>query len=177
MTHVEKNRDFTVLALCLSAWNDWPPTRHVYWRWYWGPLLKFLVTHAMMTYISMLPLFLWWLWLYKYARALSLAGLALFPLTEFSCLCNYEELWQVMLPWRCHASSGPWGRIFFHLCCCWFIMDDLFSTVLKNVKQQAVTVFDTRKWNSHQNLLAVIGFLWRFCEHEDYASLNEKIMG
>ena len=38
--------------------------------------------------------------------------------------------------------------------------------------------FDIWKWNSHQNLLAVIGFLWwRYCEHEDYASLNEKIMG
>lgn len=54
----------------------------------------------MMTYISMLPLFLRWLWLYKCARAVSLAGLALFPLSEFSCLCNYEELWKVMLPWR-----------------------------------------------------------------------------
>jgi len=97
MTHMEKNRDFTILALSLSAWNDWPPTRHVYWHWYWGPLLKFVITHSMM---MMLPLFLWWLWLYKYARAVSLAGLALFPLTEFSCLFNYEKLWKVMLLWR-----------------------------------------------------------------------------
>ena len=177
-TCMEKNRDFTVLALCLSAWSDCPPTRHLYWHWYWGPLLKFVITHAMMTYIWMLPLFLWWLWLCKFARAVSLPCLALFPLTEYSCLCNYEEFWKVMLPLRYVMQAVDPEAEFFPSLLLTVHNRWLFSTVLKNVNQQAVTEFWHTKMKLPQNLLAVIGFLWwRYCEHEDCASMNEKIVG
>jgi hypothetical protein len=58
-------------------------------------------------------------------------------------------------------------------------MDDSFSTVMKHIKQQAVTkVFHAQEWNSHQNSLKLLDLYDKdTVDINTVALLGEKIKG